>query len=64
LHTIEIRKLVNKELNLFFFSSINVLNDAPTLTLRNGGITSQLPDNPFSDLSDADEELAAVSESQ
>ncbi len=41
-----------------------MLNDAPTLTFRYGGITSQLPDNPLSDLSDADEELAAVSESQ
>ncbi len=63
-HTIEIRKLVSKELNLFFCSSINVLNDAPTLTFHNGVITSQLPDKPLSDLSDADEELAAVSESQ
>jgi hypothetical protein len=61
---IEIRKLVSKELNLFFCSSINVLNDAPTLTFRNGGITSQLPDNPLSDLLDADEKSAAVSESQ
>ncbi len=34
------------------------------LTFRNGGTTSQLPDNPLSDLPDADEELAAVSESQ
>jgi hypothetical protein len=41
-----------------------VLNDAPTLIFHNGGITSQLPDNPLSDLPDADEELAAVSESQ
>jgi hypothetical protein len=41
-----------------------VLNDAPTLTFCNGGITSQLPDNPLSDLPDADEVLAAVSESQ
>ncbi len=48
----------------FFCSLINVLNDAPTLTFRNGGITSQLPENPLSDLPDADEELAAVSESQ
>ncbi len=37
-----------------------MLNDAPTLTFHNGGITSQLPDNPLSDLPDADEELAAV----
>ncbi len=62
-HTIEIRKLVSKELNLFFCSSINVLNDAPMLTFCNGGITSQLPDNLLSDLPDADEGLAAVSES-
>jgi hypothetical protein len=41
-----------------------VLNDAPMLTFHNGRITSQLPDNLLSDLSDADEELAAVSESQ
>jgi hypothetical protein len=34
------------------------------LTIHNGGITSQLPDNQLSDLPDADEELAAVSESQ
>jgi hypothetical protein len=38
-----------------------VLNDAPTLTFCNGGITYQLPDNLLLDLSDADEELAAVS---
>jgi hypothetical protein len=31
-----------------------VLNDVPTLTFCNGGI--QLPDNPLSDLPDADEE--------
>ncbi len=60
---IEIRKLVSKEL-IFSCSSIDVLNDVPTLTFRNGGITSQLSDNPLSDLPDADEELAAVSESQ
>jgi hypothetical protein len=41
-----------------------VLNDVPTLRFRNVGITFQLPDNPLSDLPDADEELAAVSESQ
>ncbi len=41
-----------------------MLNDAPMLTFCNGGITSQLPDNPLSDLPDADEKLAAVSESQ
>ncbi len=41
-----------------------MLNDAPMLTFCNGGIVSQLPDNPRSDLPDADEELAAVSESQ
>jgi hypothetical protein len=41
-----------------------VLNDAPMLTFCNGGITFQLPDNPLSDLPDADEELAAVSEPQ
>jgi hypothetical protein len=40
-----------------------VLNDAPTLTFCNGGIVSQLPDYPLSDLPDADEEFAAVSES-
>ncbi len=43
---------------------LKLLNDAPTLIFCNGGITSQLPDNPHSDLPDADEELAAVSESQ
>jgi hypothetical protein len=43
---------------------MNVLNDAPTLTFCYGGITYQLPDNSPSDLPDADEELAAVSESQ
>jgi hypothetical protein len=32
-----------------------VLNDATTLTFCNGWITSQLPDNPLSDLPDADE---------
>ncbi len=48
----------------FCCSSINVLNDAPMLTFCNGGITSQLQDNPLSDLPDADEELATVSESQ
>jgi hypothetical protein len=33
------------------------------LTFYNGGITSQLSDNPLSDLPDADEKLPAVSES-
>ncbi len=41
-----------------------MLNDVPMLTFHYDGITSQLPENPLSDLSDADEELAAVSESQ
>ncbi len=62
-HMIEIRKLVSKKL-ILFCSSINVVNDAPTLTFLDDGITSQLPDNLLSDLPDADEELAAVSESQ
>jgi hypothetical protein len=44
--------------------AVKLLNDAPTLTFRNGGITSQLPDNPLSDLPDAEKEMAAVSESQ
>ncbi len=37
-----------------------MLNDAPTLTFCNGGMSSQLPDNLHSDLPAADEELAAL----